>query len=163
MAVEASIGLAVVGMLLILAEVFVPGGVVGTIGAILLAAGIVGAFFHSLNFGLCLLLAAMAGGLILFWAWMRYLPKSRVGKRLILQQDGAAWQGYDRGNPGLAGHRGVTKTPLHPTGIALIDGRRIDVVTRGEMIAAGKDVEVVEVEGNRIVVAEVHAEAPAVP
>ena len=43
-------------------------------------------------------------------------------------------------------------TPLHPTGIALIQNRRVDVVTRGEMLEQGQKIKVVKVEGNRIVV-----------
>jgi membrane-bound serine protease (ClpP class) len=42
---------------------------------------------------------------------------------------------------------------LRPAGHATIDGRRVDVVSRGEMIAEGVPVVVVEVEGNRVVVA----------
>ena len=37
-------------------------------------------------------------------------------------------------------------------GIADLDGRRIDVVSQGEWIDAGAPIEVIRVEGNRIVV-----------
>ena len=48
---------------------------------------------------------------------------------------------------------GVTLSALRPSGFARIDGQRVDVVTRGEMIEAGRAVRVVEVLGNRVVVA----------
>ena len=41
---------------------------------------------------------------------------------------------------------------LRPAGFALIDGERVDVVSDGEPIEAGTAVEVVRVDGNRIVV-----------
>ena len=43
-------------------------------------------------------------------------------------------------------------TPLHPSGVARIDGHRLDVVTRGEMLEKGTPVVVIETAGNRIVV-----------
>jgi membrane-bound serine protease (ClpP class) len=43
-------------------------------------------------------------------------------------------------------------TELRPAGVVAIDGRRIDVVTGGELVPRGTPVTVVKVEGNRIVV-----------
>lgn len=159
MSVEVSIGLVVAGVVFILVEVFVPGGVVGALGAMLLAAGIVGGFVHSLTFGLWLLLAALGLGLLAFYYWLRFFPRSAIGRRIILQQDAKEWRGHAP-NQGLLGRAGVAHTPLHPTGVVLIEGRRVDVVTRGEMIAAGRAVEVIEVEGNRVVVAVAAAAPP---
>ncbi len=53
------------------------------------------------------------------------------------------------------GQRGVTLCSLRPAGIARIDGKRVDVVTQGELIDSNRPVRVMEVEGNRIVVKEV--------
>ena len=41
---------------------------------------------------------------------------------------------------------------VHPSGIADIDGERVDVVSTGELIDAGAAIEVVRVDGNRVVV-----------
>jgi membrane-bound serine protease (ClpP class) len=46
----------------------------------------------------------------------------------------------------------VADTELRPTGKALIDGRRLDVISDGDFITRGTAVEVVEVAGTRIVV-----------
>ena len=43
---------------------------------------------------------------------------------------------------------------VRPAGFARIDGRRVDVVTRGEMLDKDCPLIVVEIEGNRVVVAE---------
>jgi membrane-bound serine protease (ClpP class) len=47
---------------------------------------------------------------------------------------------------------GVALTDLRPSGIATIDGERVDVVTEGEHIAEGESIEVVRDEGYRHVV-----------
>jgi membrane-bound serine protease (ClpP class) len=55
-------------------------------------------------------------------------------------------------NTRLVGRQGKTVTPLRPAGTADFDGERIPVVTEGDHVTAGRTVEVVAVEGNRIVV-----------
>ena len=46
---------------------------------------------------------------------------------------------------------------LRPSGFARIDGHKVDVVTRGEMIDDGVEVEVIDVSANRVVVAQIKA------
>jgi membrane-bound serine protease (ClpP class) len=53
---------------------------------------------------------------------------------------------------GLLHKTGVTLSPLRPAGFARIDGRKVDVVTRGEMLDANCPVKVVDTSGNRVVV-----------
>jgi membrane-bound serine protease (ClpP class) len=52
------------------------------------------------------------------------------------------------------GREGKSVTDLHPGGTAIIDGQRLDVVSRGEYIDRDKDIVVVEVTGNQIIVRE---------
>ena len=52
----------------------------------------------------------------------------------------------------LRGHAGTAASYLRPAGIATIDGRRVDVLTEGEFIAAGTPIRVVRVEGARVFV-----------
>ncbi|MDE0044205.1 MAG: hypothetical protein OXT74_19365 [Candidatus Poribacteria bacterium] len=52
----------------------------------------------------------------------------------------------------LAGQSGRSLSPLRPAGVALINGQRVDVVTNGEFIEPETEVEVVAVEGSRVVV-----------
>lgn len=52
----------------------------------------------------------------------------------------------------LLGKSGVAHTMLRPAGTAIIDGKKIDVVTNGEFIDPGTPLSVVDVAGNRIVV-----------
>jgi membrane-bound serine protease (ClpP class) len=85
----------------------------------------------------------------------RYLPRSRLGRALILKDAIGAPGGTTATStapPTLLHREGVAETALRPTGKALIEGRRYDVVSDGDFIEQGIAVEVVEVAGTRIVV-----------
>jgi len=58
----------------------------------------------------------------------------------------------------LQNKQGEAITDLHPTGTVLIDGRRHDVVSRGEYINKGSPVVVITIDSNRIVVKKTDAE-----
>ena len=50
------------------------------------------------------------------------------------------------------GKQGRAASTLRPAGIAEFDRERVDVVADGVMIEAGENIEVIRVDGNRIVV-----------
>jgi len=85
---------------------------------------------------------------------------SPLGKKMIL---GGPTQDLRGGGAGVGedavrvGARGVAHTKLRPSGIALIDGKRVDVVTVGVMLDAGEPLEVTELEGNRVVVKRIES------
>lgn len=143
---------AVGGVLLVIAEIFIPGGIVGTLGGIMLAIAIVAGFLEDPALGGGLLLGSLVFGMLALWAWVKIIPGTALGRRFILQADAGAWDGFDPGKRGLMGKAGTARTPLHPGGIAIIDQKRIDVVTRGELIDSGTRIKVIAVEGNRVVV-----------
>lgn len=158
------------GLTLVLVEVFLtPGfGVAGILGLAALVTGLgaslVGSgatWDHALGAvwqAVISLIAALIGTLLL----LRWLPRLPWGRRLVLASDLAAGQGWasapeaDRARIGL---RGTTVTPLHPSGLAHLGDERVDVVSEGEFIDSGKSIEVVRVDGNRVVVREVDAAA----
>ena len=49
-------------------------------------------------------------------------------------------------------------TPLRPAGIAEIDGEKVDVVTEGEFLPVGTSVQVIKVNGRRIIVRKIDSE-----
>jgi membrane-bound serine protease (ClpP class) len=74
---------------------------------------------------------------------------------LILKTALDAELGYasaPEGDQRWLGRKGRAWSPLRPAGIAEIDGQRVDVVSDGELIDADQFVEVIRVDGNRIVV-----------
>jgi len=152
------IALLVAGILLVLAEIVIPGGLAGMAGVTCLAIGVFLAFKQSASFGVAVLVGVIIGGLVIFWLWVKFFPSSRFGKKLFLEKDAGDWRGYDEGNEKLKGQSGTAATILRPAGVVMIGDKRVDVVTQGEMIEKGASVTVVLVEGNRIVV---EAAAPA--
>ena len=93
-------------------------------------------------------------GVILF---VRYLPRiPKVGRLVLAEAPSAMGEGASH-PPDLApgvdvGQTGVALGPLHPAGQVRMGQTTVDVVTEGELIDAGSEVEVVRREGNRIVV-----------
>ena len=150
--------LVVVGMLLIFLEVlFVSMGALGIGAAGCLLGSIFLAFQVSLAFGIGVTVFEALAAPAVFFLSFKVLPKTPFGKRLILTgppTDGAGGAADDSLSS-LSGKRGVTVSPLRPAGFARIDGRKVDVVTRGEMISEGVDVVVLDARANRVVVAAV--------
>ena len=52
----------------------------------------------------------------------------------------------------LVSQKGVTVTALRPAGMALINGKKVDVVSIGDFIERDIPIKVVDVSGNRVVV-----------
>ncbi len=100
---------------------------------------------------------AMLTTLALVVAFFLYLPRSGVWKRLGLPMRQTALGGYvsSADNTGYLGLVGVAVTLLRPSGTAEFDGVRLSVVSEGEFIAQGTPVQIVTVQGSRIVVREV--------
>jgi membrane-bound serine protease (ClpP class) len=155
--------LVVGGVILLGLEFFViPGFGVAGVGGILALAGGLGLTLVGAGattsvvvaaFGRVALsvLLALAGGLVL----LRLLPQLPFGRRLVLETEIAAAQGYTStpaADPQQLGRAGIALSPLRPAGIAQIDGARVDVVSDGGFIEAGADIVVTRVDGNRVVV-----------
>jgi membrane-bound serine protease (ClpP class) len=144
--------------MLVGAEVFVPGGILGAIGGIALFGASITAFaiFPPIA------AAYITGGIILMvgviiGVWIKFFPKTWIGKQMTVTEDLHDSKGTEDHLFELLGQQGVTMSQLHPAGYAEIAGRRIDVITQGEMIDRDVAIHVVEVEGNRVVVAQVEA------
>ena len=140
----------VVGFLLIAAEVFVPGLVVGTLGFLCLAASVGFVFYHygALAGSVAALVVGTLSitGLIV---WLNIFPKTFLGRRIILdrQQESRAPR-----EAGLVGECGVALTALRPSGAARIAGKRVDVTAVGEFLEEGAAIAVVAADGLRVAV-----------
>jgi len=91
----------------------------------------------------------------------RFMGKIPFLSKLVLFSEEKGEEGY-RSTPvemeKFIGREGMTLTTLRPVGKAQFGDMIVDVVSEGELIEKGKRVEVVKVEGNRIVVWEVEKE-----
>jgi len=150
------IALFVAGIILMLFELFVPSfGVLGILGIISLFSGVVLSAHETGQAVLSLGIAVVVAVIIV--AIVAKLFKHRgVWNRFILQDRLDKESGFisNTEHPELLGATGVASTVLRPAGTAIIDGKRYDVVTNGEYITAGSSIEVIQVEGLRIVVSE---------
>jgi len=94
---------------------------------------------------------AICAPVVLFFAF-RLLPRTPFGRKIMLEAPAHA-EVVTGELAALLHKEGIALSPLRPAGFARIDGRRVDVVTRGEMLDKDCPVRVVEVQGNRVVVA----------
>lgn len=151
------IALVFCGLLLVVAEIFLPGGVLGLVGAgCLIAASVMAFKEYGPAGGAMFTLAELALGAVVILQAVRWIPNTRLGKGLVL---GAAVEGSApaKENAELLGREGVAITQLRPAGAARIDGHRQDVVTEGGLIEAGTALRVIGVEGMRVVVRPIEA------
>jgi membrane-bound serine protease (ClpP class) len=145
------ITLLLAGFMLIGMEIFVPGGILGTIGAVawLVAAGIGMAKFES-PWNMLSAFALLLMGVLTFVIWIKYFPKSRVGKSLSLDDSTKDYKAHRHTETFPPGTLGEAVSTLRPSGIATFEGRRIDVVADGEWIEAGQPVKISSTTGGHI-------------
>jgi membrane-bound ClpP family serine protease len=74
--------------------------------------------------------------------------------KIDLEDEASPLPGVDQA-VSLLGHVGTATSMLRPAGMAQFGERYVDVVTEGDFIEPGTPVQVVEVEGTRIVVKRV--------
>ena len=139
------------GMLLIGAEIFVPGAILGTMGGFALFGAVVVAFTISPQWGFYTAFGVLILAVVTVAAWARFFPKSSVGRKMTLNEDGTVFKAIEP-RQDLLGKTGIAQSELRPAGYALLDGQRVDVIAEGGIIDRGAPVKVVKVEGNRIVV-----------
>jgi len=150
------------GAVVLMAEVLLPsGGVLSIIAAGLFVYSIYLAFTSiSFDAGVMLIMADIVILPILAIIGLKALGRSPLALRSSLQKsDGVV--SYDEKLSDLVGKEGVAVTNLRPSGTVRIENRRIDVVTRGDFIEKGAAVEVVKVEGSRVVVKQKQADGEA--
>jgi membrane-bound serine protease (ClpP class) len=142
--------LLVVGAVLLLLETVLPGMIAGIVGALCLMAAIVVAYdTEGVRVGSYVLLGVLLGLALGTMLWLKYFPDTRVA-RLFISEKTVGDLKADR--PELVGATGTALTHLRPSGMALIQGRRVDVVTEGALIERGTAIKVIGVEGLRVVV-----------
>lgn len=147
----------ILGLVLILAEFFVPGGIVGLLGigsvvaSLMLSGQDVGHMAMSVGIAF---LAAIIVAIILF----RTMGMEKGFFRHIISDDRITTEeGYvsSINRLELIGLEGRTVTPLRPSGTAIFDNERIDVVSEGGFVQNDQSVKVIKVEGVRVVVKEI--------
>lgn len=143
-----------IGIILLLVEAFITGfGIVGGVGILALGGSIVLSAADT-GEGLRNFILALVMSSLIISISLKYMVKSKWLDNLILRYR----EDKDLGYVGplqlgqLLGKEGVALTSLRPAGAVEIGGNRVDVVSQGDFIARGEQVEVIKIEGTRVIV-----------
>lgn len=148
---------AVIGILLLLVEFFMPGfGLPGIAGLLLLMTSVILTWYeHGAYAGLGATVAVLALAAIVLTLSVKSTTSGRISRSpLILKGTQTDRDGY-QATPNYERYlhkTGITETVLRPAGIAVIDGERVNVVSRGGFVNSGDEIIVEEIEGARILV-----------
>ncbi|MFA5524565.1 MAG: NfeD family protein [Tissierellales bacterium] len=149
-----------IGFLLVIIEIFVPGfGVPGLLGFAFLVAGVI-VTAKTLVQALILIILILAILGVLTSILLRSASKGRLSKKIVLSASINSDEGYigTSDMQYFLDKTGITLTVLRPAGTVDFDGVKLDVVSEGDFISKGKEVQVIKVEGRRIVVRQIKKE-----
>jgi membrane-bound serine protease (ClpP class) len=153
------IGLLILGLMLIFLEMFVPGGIIGFIGTMLMGTGTILCFYYyGPSTGMAVLLGTCALVTAIVILFFRIFPYTAEGKWVIMNHTLVTAKGSHSETTRyqtLIGREGCTESKLRPAGIAIVDGERLDVVSEGDYLEENTRIRVQRVDGNRIVVVRV--------
>lgn len=143
----------VVGLVFILLELVIPGGIAGTLGIIMWLVALyqyLGATIEAMYI-VCGIGLVLIGISIIILKWM---PGLLRGTWLSLQFQGSTDKGYQSIDvrEDLRGKEGIAHTVLRPTGMAHIDGQVVEVTTEGDFYDPGTPIQVYDVRGSRVIV-----------
>lgn len=153
-----------IGVVLLIGEFFLPvtGGLMVVGGITLFAVAVAVIFYYGTRteaiiatIGLCVGLPAAFAGL--FQAWKQFSLKGGLDSDAAGTLTAAMPELSELER--LKGKYGRTVTPMRPSGLVEIDGRRVDALTEGVMVDAGVWVRCVDVKGSRVTVRQVDAPA----
>ena len=150
-------GLIALGVVLLLAELFLPSGILAVLALAALIAGLALSFSSSASAGFATLLTLVVVLLAVVSLARYFLPRSGFGKRLLLHRkpDGdetLAGMPVNQELERLRGRYGQTLSALRPAGVTLFDGQRVDTISEGDLIEPGQWVRCIDVKAGRVIV-----------
>jgi membrane-bound ClpP family serine protease len=145
--------LQLVGVVVVIAEIILPSG--GILSILALAVFGYSLFIVFNEISMIIGFSFVAADLILIpvlvIVGLKLLARSPVTLRKTLsRKEGVSSQSSELES--YVGTQGNTVTDLRPAGIAVINGNRVDVVTRGEYLEKDASILVIAVTGNQIIV-----------
>ncbi|KHF41890.1 NfeD family protein [Halalkalibacter okhensis] len=147
----------VIGFLLIVVEIFIPGfGIFGLLGIASVIGGMLLASFSTASMLIYIAIALVITAVATVFIF-KYFGNWGPMKKIIHTDSTSTDKGYisNKTREELIGQSGTTLTPLRPSGSAVFNQERLDVVSEGGYIGQGSKIEVVYTAGSRIVVREV--------
>jgi membrane-bound ClpP family serine protease len=150
-----------IGILLLVAEVLVPGGIIGTVGGILMFIGCVLSFFdYGVGGGLVAVVSAFLLAIAAFYLEFRILPRTRIGRRAFLTTENKGVSAaFGSEAKDLVGKPAAALTMLSPSGYVLVAGRRYEAFCQSGQAPVGAALEVIGADSFRLIVSQ----TPSVP
>jgi membrane-bound serine protease (ClpP class) len=153
--------LIVVGLFLLVAELFMPSGTFLVLSLAAIVIGVAMTFIYSDDptWGIVTLICVFTAVPLLGGVVLHYWPKTRLGRRFFLtgpEEDATlASMPVNLDLEQLRGRFGRTVSPLRPAGITEFDGRRVDTITEGMMVEEGQWVRCIDVRAGKVIVRQV--------
>lgn len=150
----AAILLFVCGILLVIAEIFLPGGILGVFGVIAVVAGIILGCVTYPEYQFFIISGSSLLAVISVVAGLYIIARTGVSRGLILEDSQGAEEGWvsNVSDETILNKSGTVFATLRPAGIIIVNDKRYDAVSDGAFIDKDEEVRVVEVKGNRVVV-----------
>jgi membrane-bound ClpP family serine protease len=145
-----------IGVVLLVFEVVVPGAVLGVLGALAMLAGCVLAFtIHGAGGGAAALAVALGLVGLAMYLELVLLPKTRLGRKLTLQHTVATQsQPMPADAAAVVGRTAETLTTLAPSGYVTLEQRRYEARSQSGLIAKGTPVRVTGVDNFQLIVSK---------
>jgi membrane-bound serine protease (ClpP class) len=143
-----------IGTLLLTAEIFLPGGIAGVAGAVVLLVGSVLAFNqYGLTGGVWASVGALGLLGVMLYVELVLLPKTKLGRSLVVNAtvDSTSQPPIARAED-VVDQPAVALTTLAPSGFVQVAGRRFEAFCRSGYAAKGADLRVVGVDNFRLIV-----------
>ena len=148
--------LAVSGILLLAAEVFVPGGILGALGSLCLLAGVVLVYMEG---GWLAALGALALSFILamvaFYAEIKILERTKLGRSGILSASLQGSATAPQAAADIVGKCGEVMTPMNPTGMVRVEGALYEAASIDGSLGKGEQFVIVGQDNFRLLVKKV--------
>lgn len=152
--------LLIIGLALIIAEFFVPGGILGGLGAMSIVVSLFMATDNIFALSLSLLIAISLTIFVAIFLYKRIGLQKGLLRYIILSDRETVDKGYvsSVSREQLIGLKGRALTPLRPSGTGLFEGERLDIISVGNFINQEDPIEIISVNGSRIVVKRIEEE-----
>jgi membrane-bound ClpP family serine protease len=148
------------GLTLIFLEFFIPGGIMGVVGALMLIMSVVLAVLEMTS---PVLLAIYVAGVfialvITIKAALQFVRSGRQDHSVYLFTDEEGYKGAGFEDTAV-GKEGIAFSDLHPSGYILVDHERYQAVSKVGYIAKGSEVKVVGGKSNYLLVKKSNQES----
>lgn len=144
------------GFVLLAADLFLTSGLVALLALGCIGTGVGMTLYHDTTVGLVTLVSVMVALPLFAGLLLHVWPKTRVGKKMFLPDGGqdatVAELPVNRELELLRGRFGRAVSDLRPSGVTDFDGWRVDTITEGMMVEAGRWVRCVDVRAGKVIV-----------